>query len=204
MKMKGFKKKEMVWRRQEVLAMARKVFTKKGFHHSTMDDIAAAIGISKGAVYLYFPSKEKLFMDIIEQGLRGRTEMLKEIVNKNTDCLSKIKEYISQAFVYMENNRDLVQMFMMVERDLVCSDLHQKLHGQAIKEMERSIEYLTAIIRQGVKERLLKDIDPENIALGLSGIIQMFIMRAMFQKMTKSLEKEKSFILEAFLEGVKA
>ncbi|MDD5492785.1 MAG: TetR/AcrR family transcriptional regulator [bacterium] len=204
MKINGFKEKEMVWRRKEILVAARKVFINKGFYRATMNDIAAAIGISKGAVYLYFPSKEKLFIAIIEQGLKERTEMLKDIIGKNTDCLSKIKEYINRAFVFVENNRDLVQMFMMLERDLVCSDLHQKIHGQAIKEMERSIEYLTAIIRQGVKEKSLKDVDPGNMALGLNGIIQMFIMRAIFTKTTKAHEKEKSFILEAFLEGVKA
>lgn len=198
------KERETLWRRQEVLVAARKVFTKKGFHRSTMDDIAAAIGISKGAVYLYFPSKERLFMAIIEQGLKERTEMLKDIISKKNDCLSKIKEYLDRAFNFVESNRDLVQMFMMLERDLVCSDLHKNLHEQAIKEMERSIEYLTAIIRQGVKEGLLKKIDPVTMALGLSGVTQMFVMRAIFNKTTKSHEKEKSFILEAFLEGVKA
>ncbi|MDD5491458.1 MAG: helix-turn-helix domain containing protein, partial [bacterium] len=72
------KEREVLWRKTELLTAARTIFTHKGFHRSTMDDVASEAGISKGALYLYFPSKEKLFMAIIEQGLKERTEMLKD------------------------------------------------------------------------------------------------------------------------------
>ena len=38
------------------------VFLRKGFHKATMDDIARETGLSKGALYLYFPSKENLLI----------------------------------------------------------------------------------------------------------------------------------------------
>jgi AcrR family transcriptional regulator len=43
---------------------ARVVFAKKGYHDATMDDVAKEVGVSKGALYSYFKSKEDLLKEI--------------------------------------------------------------------------------------------------------------------------------------------
>jgi len=47
--------------KSRILDVANKVFAEKGYHEATMDDIAKRLGVSKGAIYLYFSSKEDLF-----------------------------------------------------------------------------------------------------------------------------------------------
>ncbi len=54
-------------RPDEILDAALKVFTEKGFAAARVDDVAAAAGISKGAVYLYFPSKDALFEALVRR-----------------------------------------------------------------------------------------------------------------------------------------
>jgi AcrR family transcriptional regulator len=50
--------------RARVLNAAAKVFAERGYHRATMDDVARSIGVSKGAIYLYFRSKEELFDEL--------------------------------------------------------------------------------------------------------------------------------------------
>jgi AcrR family transcriptional regulator len=50
--------------RARIVEAARAVFHRKGFRRATMDDIAKEIGVSKGALYLYFPTKAKLLVEI--------------------------------------------------------------------------------------------------------------------------------------------
>jgi AcrR family transcriptional regulator len=55
-------------RRQEIFAAALTLFAEKGFEHTSMADIAAAAGISIGAVYRYFPSKYDLVRTVCSEG----------------------------------------------------------------------------------------------------------------------------------------
>lgn len=62
-------------RRDQIIAAAAGCFAKSGYHATTMADIAEAAGVSKGTPYLYFPSKEALFIALYEEwdcGLAAR------------------------------------------------------------------------------------------------------------------------------------
>lgn len=52
--------------RQRIMQCALKAFSQKGYSAATMDEIAEAVGLSKPAVYFYYPSKEKLFSAVLE------------------------------------------------------------------------------------------------------------------------------------------
>ena len=54
-------------RRDQIIAAAAVCFARSGYHVTTMADIAAAAGVSKGTPYLYFPSKEALFIALYEE-----------------------------------------------------------------------------------------------------------------------------------------
>lgn len=54
-------------RRQQILAAARDVFAKRGYHQATIDDIVAATGVARGTFYLYFEDKRAIFEDLIDR-----------------------------------------------------------------------------------------------------------------------------------------
>jgi len=54
-------------RREAILEAAATVFGEKGAHAATMAEVAEAADVSKGTVYLYFPSKDDLFLALTEQ-----------------------------------------------------------------------------------------------------------------------------------------
>ncbi len=55
--------------KKKIIDLAYSVFYKKGFHHSTMDDIAKEVGVSKGSLYSYFKSKDEILETAINQNL---------------------------------------------------------------------------------------------------------------------------------------
>ena len=54
-------------RREEILDAAATVFSAQGFHAATVDDVAAAAGVSKGSLYLHFDSKESMIDGLAEK-----------------------------------------------------------------------------------------------------------------------------------------
>lgn len=56
-------------RPREILDAARDLFSRKGFEATRMDEVAAAVGLTKPAVYRYFPGKDRLIEALLEQDL---------------------------------------------------------------------------------------------------------------------------------------
>jgi AcrR family transcriptional regulator len=81
--------------KNKIIEAARKVFAKKGYHDTTMDDIAKEIGVSKGALYSYFKSKEDLLQEISLQN----HQTLRDIINmacKSHDLTEALEEVYTQ------------------------------------------------------------------------------------------------------------
>src|SRR5690625_1704509 len=61
-------------RRTQLLELATSVFTQKGFQATSMDDIAAAAGVTKPVLYQHFDSKETLYVEVIDITARSLLE----------------------------------------------------------------------------------------------------------------------------------
>lgn len=64
-KPKKREKRDPQQRRAEILAAAFACFSERGFAATRMEDVAARAGIAKGTVYLHFPDKERLFIELV-------------------------------------------------------------------------------------------------------------------------------------------
>ena len=62
--------------KDRIVEAAHEVFSEKGYHDATMDDIAGRIGVSKAALYQYFRSKEDLYKAILAARFRNMTNMI--------------------------------------------------------------------------------------------------------------------------------
>jgi TetR/AcrR family transcriptional regulator, transcriptional repressor of aconitase len=69
-------------RREQILAAARRCFLRDGFHATSMQDLFAEAGLSSGAVYSYFASKDDVIVAIAEENMRGVTEMIHAIATR--------------------------------------------------------------------------------------------------------------------------
>lgn len=63
--------------RQRILTTASRAFSERGYRQTTMEDIAEMLGVSKGALYLYFGSKEELFREMCTLGHQALRETLR-------------------------------------------------------------------------------------------------------------------------------
>ena len=73
----GRKERERLFRKQEIISAAIKLFAKKGYEHTTLDEIAEASEFGKGTIYNYFQSKEEIYLAIVEDLLNQNIRMLK-------------------------------------------------------------------------------------------------------------------------------
>jgi AcrR family transcriptional regulator len=70
-------------RREQILAAARRCFLRDGFHATSMQDLFAEAGLSSGAVYSYFASKDDVIVAIAEENMRGVTELVRTVASQH-------------------------------------------------------------------------------------------------------------------------
>jgi AcrR family transcriptional regulator len=80
--------------KSKIVEAARVVFGKKGYHDATMDDVAKEVGVSKGALYSYFNSKEDLLKEISLQG----HQTLRIILGETSAC-KNLESALEQVYV---------------------------------------------------------------------------------------------------------
>jgi len=96
---KWFSEDEKELIRRKLLEQGEKHFSRFGFKKSNVEEIALAVGISKGAFYRFFDSKELLFMEVIEEvEIRGRKEILKVISQPGPTPRARLFAILKKAF----------------------------------------------------------------------------------------------------------
>lgn len=85
-------------KRRQILDGARQVFLDMGFDGASMNDVARVSGVSKGTLYVYFPSKEALFEAFVRDEKRRQAEQICQIDNPDSD-FSDVLDTFGRNFV---------------------------------------------------------------------------------------------------------
>src|SRR5215211_553438 len=114
-------------RREQILTAARACFRRNGFHSTSMQDVIAEAGLSIGAVYRYFKSKDELITAIAETVLDGADQMFDELAAQEPpDSLVKAMDR-ALAFIDSQTGPDgmfplALQVWAEAQRDPVLAD----------------------------------------------------------------------------------
>jgi AcrR family transcriptional regulator len=153
-------------RRSEILEAALHLFSSKGFHDTTMEEVANAAGVAKGTIYLYFQSKEHLLLALKRDFMQGLTDAVANIVadaieqlegGKGTDYRDIIDDIFDSVVEYHTTRRDAVEV---VVRQSPSPDLV----NEAL-ELERDyLGLITSAFKTGMEYGLVHTEDPEMTA----------------------------------------
>ncbi|HXX79318.1 MAG TPA: TetR/AcrR family transcriptional regulator [Ktedonobacteraceae bacterium] len=88
---RSLKEKQRQEREALILQAAEEVLLEKGYHETSIDEIAARVGIAKGTVYLHFPSKEDLVIAIFEHEMQQLLQYIDSTMNSQLSAWGKIE-----------------------------------------------------------------------------------------------------------------
>lgn len=103
-------------RPREILDAARNLFASKGFETTRMDEVAAAVGVTKPAVYRYFPGKDQLISALLEQDLAIPSRALHAWIADHPGPVSEMVEGFSRRLSAMEAS-GMAKGYMLLAMD---------------------------------------------------------------------------------------
>lgn len=140
---------------QEIIVAAASLFKKKGYRATTLEDIAAAVGMLKGSLYYYIRSKEELLYLVVRDPIRQAYNRLEEIVNSDAPAPEKITQAIANHVTVFHQHYPHIAVYL--------HDFHnvmQKLQDNAIETPKEYQQLLAQLVQQGVDSGELRtDLD---------------------------------------------
>jgi AcrR family transcriptional regulator len=100
-------------KRQQIMEGARRIFLHDGFDGASVGDIVRAAGVSKGTLYAYFPSKEKLFEALIIEDRRRQAEVLFTLDESDRDVV-RVLRMLGKTFLGMLLSLDNLDFLRIV------------------------------------------------------------------------------------------
>ncbi|MBX3271803.1 MAG: TetR/AcrR family transcriptional regulator [Sandaracinaceae bacterium] len=155
-------------RREAILEAAARVLGEKGPHAATMDDVAEAAEVSKGTVYLYFPSKEDLFLALAHGPLDATLERFAALDVDGQSGLAALRRLVE---VHQETTKEHASR-MRVAIGAMCAGFDPSPDAPGLRDYGKRVQKLRAtyleVIRRGIADGSLRaDLDPEEVAAGL-------------------------------------
>jgi len=149
-------------KKQEFLMAALELFHEKGYEKTTIQDIIDKMGVSKGAFYHYFESKEDVIEKIAkEYAQRGISTMRRIAGRKDLNAIEKINAIIESVNEYKgSREEDRIKM-----KDIFKGDKNLKLERKISNAVKRdALVIFQEILDSGVKEGLFEGFNTRELA----------------------------------------
>jgi AcrR family transcriptional regulator len=136
--------------REELVDAAERLFSRQGFHATTIDAVAAEAGFTKGAVYSNFESKEDLFFAVYERRVDARVEEIDAAVSDASSVAEAVRRLIPGAGGRPQADDGWLAVFFEFWAHVLR---HPELRERFARQHRRVIEPLAKVLQELLDER---------------------------------------------------
>lgn len=156
-----------------IVAAAENLFASRGFHGTGMRDIARAAGVSIGAIYHHFKSKDELLLAIIQREVAELRAFLEELVRKELPPADIISRLVERHFVRLRARRQVMQV---VQREWFSPTSSLRLRFRTLSE--EIVSFVQELLEQGMATGQIRPCNPVVAAHAILGMVLGLTPRA--------------------------
>lgn len=198
---------ELAWepapgtKQEQILLAAARVFSLRGFHQATVDEIAQDAGVGKGTIYLHFRSKEAL-LDACLRYFIGRhaAEIQRRVEEIQGGPAEQLRWILLTEFQFLLRHADMAKVAFSghtgVGTDPEFQSTMLRLHGQRLNMIE-------GIIQRGQESNVFKAAIPARLAAeAFVGMSNGLLFSALFGPVQGGCQVAVDQAMHLFLEGI--
>ncbi|UCF79442.1 MAG: TetR/AcrR family transcriptional regulator [Candidatus Eiseniibacteriota bacterium] len=195
------REKERVARRKQILAAARVVFSRKGYHHSTLEEIARKAQLGKGTTYWYFSGKAELFLAVLEGVIDEQLLKVKQAASEKADCRSRIEGIAREQLEHFAKNQFLTRI---LSSEVVFKTQEMK------RRMKRSIderyavytELVEDVLREGISRREIRRVDVKKMSHVLLSVLHSLVYYWHIKEIKPRPAEDARMVCDLVFEGL--
>jgi AcrR family transcriptional regulator len=146
-----------------IFETSMKLFAKKGYDATSIEEITATVGVAKGTLYYHFSSKEEIFNFLVDEGMKLLKNSIDIKTSKLDNTIDKLRAIILIQIKIIVKYEDfmtivLSQIWGHEPRNVMCKD-----------KVIEYIETIEELIKEGIEKNEIIECDPSVMAAGIFG-----------------------------------
>jgi len=180
-------------RKKQIKDAALKLFSEKGFHNTTMAEIALAAGVGKGTLYWYWKSKEELAFSLVSDMLSAFLALIEETRDCEGNVIKRLEKLAQRVADLYQQEKEYCRLLLKFR-----ADRHYTFNPEYIEQVMSYYvgmrSAIASLIEQGIKSGEFRNVDSQFMAFIILGIVEGLEL--------EWLENEKEFSMHKGLETV--
>jgi AcrR family transcriptional regulator len=179
-------------RRNAILTAARAVFARKGYENTVVEDIAGEAGIGKGTLYLYFPSKEQIYLAALTEDARVLDQETHRAIAEAGSWQAALRSYVQVRLRYFDQHQDFVRIYMTEFRGICLQG--RAVSAELVRLAEESENQLAQCFAEAQEHRHMRAVDARQAALMVADITRGLMERRL--RGNTAEEADAEFIID--------
>lgn len=186
--------------RAQILQSALVCFAEKGYHQTSMDDIVAQSGLSKGALYWHFNSKKELFIALVEWFM---SQIGEEISHAWTTDMSAADKIRTMAMVSLESSEQMIPFVKVILDFWAQTSEDEQLQQMFNQIIEGYQDQLGEIIAEGIASGEFRPVDAPHLSLALFGMLDALFLYKTLLGDKVDMRGSAEAAVEVMIEGLR-
>ena len=196
------REREKLRQRQEIVATALDLFSRKGYHNVSMHEIAEKAEFAIGTLYKFFQNKEDLYKTLVLERCDDFAAGLCRAMEQSDDEVEKLRHYVRFRSDRFRNNLPFVRLFLAESRG-IGFNLKAGLDDEVRKRYYDILERLAAVFASGIdKQRFRKIADPYYLAVALDSVLDASLLLWLDAPERHPYPEDPDALLDIFFKGL--
>ena len=177
--------------------MAARIFAERGFPGTDVQEIADELGVGKGTVYRYFPTKRKLFLAAVDRAMRRLREQVDASAAETGDPLERIAHAVRAYLAYFDANPAFVEL--LIQERAEFKDRKKPTYFEHREVNESSWQ---EVLRELASEHRVRDVPAQRITDVVGDLLYGTIFTNHFAGRRRSFGEQAQDILDIVFHGI--
>ena len=196
------REREKLRQRQEMLAAALDLFSQKGYHNVSMQEIAEKAEFAIGTLYKFFQNKNDLYKALVLELCDKFEDSITLAIEQPQDEVEKLRSYVRAKTGVFRRNLPFIRLFLAESRG-ASFNLKAGLDEEIRQRYYNFLENLAAIFASGIQNQRFKKIaDPYYLAVALSSVIDASLLLWLDAPERYPYPEDPDAILDIFFKGL--
>lgn len=197
-------KEEALETRHLILDSAQKVFSAKGVAHSSLNDVARAAGVTRGAIYWHFANKADLFNAMLERVILPIEEFVFRIDEQSIeDPVDYLRQSCFKVMHSLIHEARTLEVFEIIKHKIELTGDMLPVRDRSLQSREDCISRVRAGLENAQAKGIVRsDVNPGQAAIGLHCIIDGLISNWVLAPEAFDLKTQADFSINTFIDSL--
>jgi AcrR family transcriptional regulator len=186
-------------KRSAILDAARAVFSRKGYSETAVDDVAEEARVAKGTLYLYFKSKEELYLSALASDLKAMAAEGRREMERSQRLREKLRAFLRVRLEYTKSRQDFLRIYLAEYGSIFVKTA---LSRELIHALKENMRYVAKEIEAASRRGEIGRVPPGAAAAALFDLSRGIIERRLLGWKEFQIANEIEFSIDVLFSGI--